>query len=796
MQGVLCLAFHPKLPVLASAGLDGFCVWNLADGTLSTRVLSGQGREGHDGAVECLLYIYDGATLLTGGRDANMCAWDAQNDYAHLETITGHKGHVLCMDYAPQTDLLVSGGRELQIKIWASAALNPSQRRRHAEDASCRVSLVQNIDAYSGDVTVLKWLREGSVLVSGARDNSVRLWDRVTGKLVRSVHGAHGDIRGIFFINQERLMLVASADGNVRLYELLADMSVANDAAATDTSDAANFRTRVLGEYAIAQRLLTTSTATDRLVHTFSAHPDDISNMALNSSLPLLATSNTYNVVRVWNIQNLLQPAMLHELVGHRGSVTSVHLLRKDGAILSASEDYFVHVFDTHSLHRFATIPFGASANATAVDEVNELVYIGGNDYVIQAWRLNGLASVRTTPALARSSTMSGGVGGSAAAGSASASRVRSSSSTAPGGTAGTPTALATITAEQVARLEGHSGRVIAMAVSPDGQVLVTSSHDFNLLTWDMRGLVDDAGSTSNRRASKTMPSSSDSGAAGDDAAAGGAASGQRAAQRVIRRAHETSGHSGRVTAMAFNDDGSLLATGGADRQVCLWRVHGVALSPLMQVKNAHSAVVCSVTFGRHKSAGLLASSSWDATIKLWALPMADEQTSSSVARATASGDANTPVAVLTGHSARVTSIEVTDDGAQLVSASCDLTARVWSLSPPYAQVALYRAQVNGTRASVRVRACACPRALTSRAGRRGIARVALGGALVVRHGLGERPHPRVASARRRAVRRHVRERGVGAGRHRGRRRCGRLQHWHHRPGHGCGRPSAADVSE
>jgi len=72
-------------------------------------------------------------------------------------------------------------------------------------------------------------------------------------------------------------------------------------------------------------------------------------------------------------------------------------------------------------------------------------------------------------------------------------------------------------------------------------------------------------------------------------------------------------GHTSGVTSVAFSPDGKLLASGSYDGTIKLWEV---ATGSLVRTLYGHTWVVNSVAFS--PDGRLLASSSADATIKLW----------------------------------------------------------------------------------------------------------------------------------------------------------------------------------
>jgi len=72
-------------------------------------------------------------------------------------------------------------------------------------------------------------------------------------------------------------------------------------------------------------------------------------------------------------------------------------------------------------------------------------------------------------------------------------------------------------------------------------------------------------------------------------------------------------GHAWEVTSVSFSPDGRLLASGGADDTIKLWRV---ADGSLVRILWGHTSFVTSVSFS--PDGRLLASGSWDGTIRLW----------------------------------------------------------------------------------------------------------------------------------------------------------------------------------
>ncbi len=120
---------------------------------------------GHNSGVYALALSKDGGTLYSGGYDRKLIAWDLSTG-SQLHTWTSHPQSINDLSLSPDGASLASA----------------------CDDRIARVISLQDPDAapreLSGHykpVTAVAWSADGARLVSGSRDETVRLWDIASG---------------------------------------------------------------------------------------------------------------------------------------------------------------------------------------------------------------------------------------------------------------------------------------------------------------------------------------------------------------------------------------------------------------------------------------------------------------------------------------------------------------------------------------------------------------------------------------------------------------------------------------
>jgi cytochrome c len=161
------------------------------------------------------------------------------------------------------------------------------------------------------------------------------------------------------------------------------------------------------------------------------------------------------------------------------------------------------------------------------------------------------------------------------------------------------------------AQLRGHGGPVRALAVSPDGSEAISGSFDTSAIRWSLTRNI---------------------------------------AEQVLRF------HDNAVNAVVWLKDGRV-ATAGADAHIAIWTPGQPQPD---RVLDGHSGPIAALA--QSPDGAMLASASWDRTVRLWPL-------------------AGGAPRVLEGNAMNVNGVAFSPDGGDVVSAGYDASLRIWRLS-------------------------------------------------------------------------------------------------------------------
>lgn len=302
-EAVLALAFSPDSSQLASGSFDNTVrLWNLD--SEQSRVVGT-----HFGAVWSLAFSPDSETLASASHDGTVSLWPLASDALPAKFL-GHVGPVYTVAFSPDGRRIASGGHDRRVLVWDPAQVPAFDYRKAAEGKYVEPPQFTIFAAHRGAVRAVAFNHTGRLLVSGAQDNTVCLWDVDRQARLRTLHG-HGEwVRACTFAPSDAMIFSASFDGTARVWKIdeVDDLKVLGDRSLQGHSDA------VLGVAFSRDGENVVTASRDRTARTWSAatghelhlfeegHQFLASNAVFQQDGSRLFTSAVDNSVRAWDV--------------------------------------------------------------------------------------------------------------------------------------------------------------------------------------------------------------------------------------------------------------------------------------------------------------------------------------------------------------------------------------------------------------------------------------------------------------------------------------------------------------
>jgi eukaryotic-like serine/threonine-protein kinase len=218
-QAVRSVAFSPIGHLLASARDDETAegdfmtvvdVWNPTTGQQMSSL------SGYSSGGRSVAFSPSGRTLASGSDDKTINLWNPSTGQ-RLRSLTLHIGYLNSIAFSPDGRMLAAND-DGTVELWDPAT---GQLLRTLTAHSDAVSSPPNPsgEVLSDEVLSVAFSPDGRTLASGSHDNVVRLWDPLTGQLLRTLTGHSQTVRSVAFSSIGHLLASASDDRTIRFWD-------------------------------------------------------------------------------------------------------------------------------------------------------------------------------------------------------------------------------------------------------------------------------------------------------------------------------------------------------------------------------------------------------------------------------------------------------------------------------------------------------------------------------------------------------------------------------------------------
>ncbi|MEH2070391.1 MAG: caspase family protein [Nostoc sp.] len=495
------------------------------------------------------------------------------------------------------------------------------------------------LEGHSNYIYSVRFSPDGKTIASASADNTVKLWNAVTGKEITTLKGHSNFVGGVAFSPDGKTIASASADNTVKLWNTATGKEITTLKGHSNFVYSVAFSPdgKTIASAGVDKTVKLWNAATGKEITTLKGHSNEVNSVAFSPDGKTIASASADKTVKLWNAATGKE---ITTLKGHSNRVTSVAFSPDGKTIASASADKTVKLWNAASAKEITTLK-GHSNRVTSVafSPDGKTIASASTDNSVKLW--NAATAKEIT-------TLKG-----------HSNYVYSVAFSPDGKTIASASADRTVklwnaaTAKEITTFKGHSNWVTTVAFSPDGKTIASASADNTVKLWNaasakeittLNGHSDRVTSVAFSPDGKTIASASTDNSVKLWSTA--------TAKEIIT----LNGHSNEVNSVAFSPDGKTIASASADKTVKLWNA---ATAKEIITLNGHSNSVTSVAFS--PDGKTIASASADNTIKLWNAATANE------------------ITTLKGHSNFVASVAFSPDGKTIASASADNTVKLWN---------------------------------------------------------------------------------------------------------------------
>ena len=462
--------------------------------------------------------------------------WDIAS--SNLKIFEGHDDKVNSVCFSHDGSSIISGSEDRSIKMWTRDVGN----------------LVKNYEGHDYIVNSLCFSQDGATFISGSADKSIRLWNKYNGKLLKKYEGDRfpiGEVNCVCFSPDDMEILSGCADNTLILWNRITGSKIR-----------------------------------------FFGHSDSVITVCFSHDGNLLASGSKDMSIRLWEKSS---ESTLKTLKGHTKEIISVYFGANDNMIYSAAQDNVVKLWDwnkeiclkdyeypftSYFLNKFYLT---LDCQKIAISSNNDIAVLDSTsfekEHEFKFFNLKSFCFSWDSQLVIAVSTKSMKIWD-----------LNSNS--------------------LVVSINVYCNNIVSIACSPDNLTIVTGSSSGEIKVWEKSQWQNSRDQEITNSSINTICVSH----SGFKIASGSSDSTVKLWEKGTGILINTlKGHKGSITTVCFSHDEVIIASGSSDKTVKLWdNFTGHLLNTLY----GHQDSVTSIVFV--KNGNELISASFDKTIKIW----------------------------------------------------------------------------------------------------------------------------------------------------------------------------------
>ncbi len=295
--------------------------------------------------------------VVTVSQDGKAIVWkisaDAKSAAPVVEYVE-HDGPVYSVDFHPAADQIVTAGYDRSIQVW-----DPTKVRPFDFDAAVQGDQVPSqeylkFEEHTGPVRSVRFAGNGKLIVSGAQDNAVKVWDLESGRAIKTFRGHDSAVRDCHMTNDGRSLLSCSEDQKTIRWSV-------DDYAEIQTLN--------------GQKL--------------DGHRDAILSAQFTPDGSQVLTTSRDRSAWLWNINSGTPEVIFQE--GHRYLSSSALFLKEERFLATAAADNSVRLWNTETGTEVFRLPQTGRSGLVAISSDETRMATGSEEDSVLVWDISRL---------------------------------------------------------------------------------------------------------------------------------------------------------------------------------------------------------------------------------------------------------------------------------------------------------------------------------------------------------------------------------------------------------------------